>query len=106
MTYGYCQENGTLGSNQEGCGLNRPADGGTSSLCVAGDICIISNQTLNSYCTPYCASTEPPAGPACSANAGLCESIGETFLGACEKTCATNADCSAPLTCQFYFCLP
>lgn len=104
MTYGYCQENGTLESNSEGCGDNRPADGGTSTLCVAGDVCVIAYQAASSYCTPYCASSG--VGPSCSADAGLCEAIGETFVGACEKPCATSADCTAPLTCQFYFCLP
>jgi hypothetical protein len=94
--YGLCEANGTLAAGQTGCG-NRPQGGGTNTLCVSDTVCIFSDQTGNSFCSPLCASTTPPAGPSCSSTT-TCESDG--VFGDCETTCTTSAVCPTGLTCQ------
>lgn len=103
VTYGVCEGNGTLGTDATGCG-DRGSGGSASTLCVSGTVCVYSNSDGASFCSPLCAYSSPPNGPACSSTT-TCESLGGLF-GDCEISCTTSATCPSGLTCQTGYCLP
>jgi hypothetical protein len=103
--YGFCEGAGALPAGAEACG-ERLLDGGTADLCSFGSICVLADTTDRTFCAPLCASGTA-TGPTCSGT-NVCENLyeGVYLFGACEEVCASNADCTAPLTCQGDFCLP